>query len=57
MAKIIEDKIVITVSRLVKDDFGSVAKINYDELVQTLETVAQELVGDSAVIEGTILNG
>lgn len=50
MAKIVEDKIVIDISRIAKDndELGSVVN---DELIVTLEQVVQQLVGDGAVVE------
>ena len=50
MAKIVEDVIVIKFSKIVKDSDSTESAINGD--VQTaLEQVAQELVGDSVVVE------
>ncbi len=52
MAKILEEVVVIKLSKLVKNDkdlaAGSLAS---DEIVAALEQVAQELVGDSAIVE------
>lgn len=50
MAKLIEEVIVITLSRLVKGDCDETTIIN-TELLSTLETVASELVGDRVVVE------
>jgi len=50
MAKIITDNIVISISRIAKDtdELNSVVS---KELIETLEQVVQELVGDGAVVE------
>ena len=49
MAKIIEENIIIKVSKLVKisADEGLVS----EETLQALEAVAQELLGDSVIVE------
>lgn len=52
MAKIIEENIVIKISRLIKDSNGAPSVIT-PEILQALEQVAQELVGESAVVEIT----
>jgi hypothetical protein len=50
MAKIVEDVIVIKFSKIVKDsDVGS--SITSSDIEAALEQVAQELVGDSVVVE------
>jgi hypothetical protein len=50
MAKIVEDVIVIKFSKIVKDsEQGS--SIASSEVQLALEQVAQELVGDSVVVE------
>ena len=50
MAKIVEDVIVIKFSKIVKDsDTGS--SITSPDIQQALEQVAQELVGESVVVE------
>ena len=58
MAQIIEEKILVTISTIAKN--GAVvlpdSKVN-DELLQTLESVLQELVGDDVVVEVEISNG
>jgi hypothetical protein len=51
MAKLVEEKIIITLSRLVKDDTKTSTIID-SELISTLETVAAELVGEGVVVEG-----
>lgn len=50
MAKIIEDNIVVSISRIAKDD-DNLASVVSDEIVSTLEAVVQELVGEGAVVE------
>ena len=49
MAKIIEEIIVIKLSKLVKDDV--IQDIVTNDLQAALEQVAQELVGDSVIVE------
>lgn len=52
MAKILEEVIVIKLSKLVKNDKEAKAnKLASDEVVSALEQVAQELVGDAAIVE------
>jgi hypothetical protein len=51
MAKIIEDVILIKFSKIVKDLEQEVAGIAGHDIQQALEQVAQELVGDSVVVE------
>ena len=52
MAKILEEVVVIKLSKLVKNEKdvkpGTLAS---DEIVAALEQVAQELVGDAAIVE------
>jgi hypothetical protein len=50
MAKIVEDVVVIKFSKIVKD-YDEVSGITTSELEQALEQVAQELAGDSVVVE------
>ena len=50
MAKIVEDVLIIKFSKIVKDsDAGST--ITGPDIQAALEQVAQELVGDSVVVE------
>lgn len=49
MAKIIEENIVIKVSKLVKN--GGDENLVPAETVQALEQVAQELLGDAVIVE------
>jgi hypothetical protein len=50
MAKIVEEVIVIKLSRIVKDDTKT-STIVSSELLTTLETVAAELTGEGVVVE------
>jgi hypothetical protein len=50
MAKIVEDVVVIKFSKLVKDD-QDLSGIVTTDIHQALEQVAQELVGDSIIVE------
>jgi len=49
MAKIVEEVVVIKLSKLVKD--GTVTGIVTEDLQVALEQVAQELVGQGVVVE------
>jgi hypothetical protein len=49
MAKVIVETIVMKLSKLVKDD--APGKITSEDLEATLEQVAQELVGESVIVE------
>lgn len=49
MAQIIEENIVIKVSKLVKASAGE--NLVPEETLQALEQVAQELLGDSVIVE------
>ena len=51
MAKIVEDQIIIKFSKIVKDSEQNVVGIAGNDIQQALEQVAQELVGDSVVVE------
>lgn len=50
MAKIHEEVVVVKVSKLVKNDSDGDSLIN-DDVVAALEQVAQELLGDSVIVE------
>lgn len=50
MAQIVEEVIVIKLSRIVKDGTKPPSMSN-QELLTTLETVAQELLGDGVIVE------
>lgn len=51
MAQIVEDVIIIKFSKIVKSSEADVPAIVGQEIQQALEQVAQELVGDSVVVE------
>ena len=51
MAQIIEDVIVIKFSKLVKSDESEVSAIAGADIQTALEQVAQELVGESVIVE------
>lgn len=51
MAKIVEEVIIIKVSKLVKDSDVDVAQIANADTLTNLEVIAQELFGDSAIVE------
>ena len=51
MAHIIEENIIIKVSKLVKSATDSSESLVTDEIISALESVAEELVDKSAVVE------
>lgn len=51
MAKIVEDIVIIKLSKLVKDSNSDSDALIGDEQVQAIEQVTQELVGDSVIVE------
>ena len=51
MAKIVEDVLVIKFSKIVKDSETETSGIAGSDVQTALEQVAQELVGDSVVVE------
>jgi hypothetical protein len=51
MAKIIEDVVVIKFSKIVKDGADAHESSITEEIHAALEQVAQELVGDTVVVE------
>ncbi len=51
MAKIIEDVVVLKFSRIVKDNDADPVPAITNDSIQALAQVAQELVGDSVVVE------
>jgi histone H3/H4 len=51
MAKIVTETLVISFSRIAKDAQETNPSSISEELQQTLEQVAQELVGDAVVVE------
>jgi len=53
MAQIIEQRITIVVSQMIKDkDADAINHVN-DETLDTLRSVTQELVGGAAIVEVT----
>ena len=48
MAKILEQTLTIKLSKLVKDDDDGA--ISTDDLIVSLESVIQELIGDNSVV-------
>jgi hypothetical protein len=51
MAQIVEEIILIRLSRIVKDSETAPESIVTDEVTSTLETVTQEIFGNSVVVE------
>jgi hypothetical protein len=51
MAKIVEDVVIIKFSKLAKDDATDASNIVGKDVQLALEQVAQELVGDSVIVE------
>ena len=51
MAKIVEDVIIIKFSSIVKDNASDQSNQITDEIKSALEQVAQELAGESIVVE------
>lgn len=51
MAKIVEDVIIVKFSKIVKDSDVSAGELINTDIQQALEQVAQELAGDSVVVE------
>lgn len=51
MAKIIEDVVIVKFSKIVKDSEAETTSIANQDIQQTLEQVAQELVGDAVIVE------
>ncbi len=51
MAKIVEDVVVIKFSKIVRDGASDGGKIAGDEICGALEQVAQELVGETVIVE------
>ena len=56
MAKIIEEQILITIGRLVKEgaNVESIFDSNPD-LIASVESIAQELIGDVAIVEARVI--
>jgi hypothetical protein len=55
MAKIITENIVISLSRIVKSSTDTSESVISDELLSTIETVSQELLGDRCVVEISVV--
>lgn len=56
MAKIVEEQILIVIGRLVKE--GAEVESIFDknpDLVTSVESIAQELIGDAAIVEARII--
>jgi len=51
MAKIVENVVVIKLSKIVKDSESDATDIAGSDMQSALEQVAQELVGDGVVVE------
>ena len=51
MAKIYEGVLVVKVSKLVADKSSNNSSIIRDDIVESIEAVVQELVGDSVIVE------
>lgn len=51
MAKIAQQEIVIKLSTLIKDTEEDVANMVTEDLLNSLEVVAQELVGTGVIVE------
>ena len=51
MAKIYEEVLVIKVSKLVADKSSNNSSIIRDDIVESIESVVQELVGNNIIVE------
>lgn len=51
MAKIVEDVVVIKLSKIVKDNESDSQSLVTEDLKSSLEQVAQELVGSAIIVE------
>ena len=51
MAKIHEEVIVITLSKLIKDNETETAQIASEDVVSALASVAEELLGSGVIVE------
>jgi hypothetical protein len=56
MAKIIKQTILIELNQLVKDDASTEMNVVVQDLMDNLEAVTQELVGDGIVVEVSKIN-
>ena len=52
MAKLVEEVIIVTLSRLVKAGHEGHSLVN-SELLTNIESIVQELAGESAIVEVT----
>lgn len=57
MAKIIEDIVIIKLSKLVKDNEETHTGFLSDDALASLEVVVQELVGSNVIVEVATDNG
>jgi hypothetical protein len=51
MAKIVEDVLIIKFSKIIKDNESDPAPALSNDIISSLEQVAQELAGQSVVVE------
>lgn len=51
MAKIVEEIIVVKLSKLVKSQEDATPRLGGDDTIMALEQVVQELVGDDIIVE------
>lgn len=56
MAQILEENVLIKVSRLIKNSDSDAVPTVTGDMVESLEAVVQELVGTSAVVEVSVVN-
>lgn len=56
MAQILEENVLIKVSRLVKNSDSNSGPTVTGDMVESLEAVVQELVGNSAIVEVSVVN-
>jgi len=54
MSKIVEEQIIITIGRLVKEG-ADVESLATADLVASVESIAQELIGDAALVEARVV--
>ncbi|GAG12232.1 unnamed protein product [marine sediment metagenome] len=59
MAQIIEEKIVITLARIARDDADAnqIDSVIVEGVIDTIDSVVQELVADGVVVEIDIVEG
>lgn len=56
MAQVLEETVLIKVSRLVKSSEAKTAPSVTNDMVESLEAVVQELVGSAAVVEVSLVS-